>query len=166
MPDLISFMAFCVNDSSSSPSSPCRWWINLSVVDQPVELLIEGFEDPFWILRYGVVDVNIAGLADPIDAVRRLLFPGRIPPASIMNDVVCLHQGEPNAGHIRRQHEQIETGAFAEAADNVLSGPAPTLRVSTPAGCAVDDIHVEPKLVFSLLKRKALGRPKRSRSLS
>ena len=48
------------------------------------------------------------GLTDPVGAVRRLIFNGRIPPAGQMDHIVCCGDREPHAASLGRQDENVE----------------------------------------------------------
>ena len=53
--------------------------------------------------------MDIARLANAIDAVSGLEFFGWIPPASIVDNVVGLYQCQANARNVGREHKDVKT---------------------------------------------------------
>src|SRR5262245_26546590 len=90
----------------------------------------------------GVVDVDLSHLANPIDAVGRLRFFGRIPPAPIVNNVIGFDQCEPNARDIRREHNDVKTRMLSKPLHDGTAGLMSAPRVATAAGSTVDNVDV------------------------
>jgi hypothetical protein len=67
------------------------------------------------------MNVDRFALTNAIDAIRCLCFDSRIPPASIVNDVIGFCNRQSYASYERGQDYHIETGTVPEAIQHFVS---------------------------------------------
>src|ERR1700741_837220 len=99
------------------------------------------------------MDVNRFVLPNAIHAVCRLRLYRRIPPPSIMDNVIGLGNRQSDTGYKRRKDYHIETGTLSEAIQHSISG-SPRLLSTQAAGVysrapfrtAVHDVRLDAKL--------------------
>src|SRR5262245_28910246 len=108
-----------------------------------MQFFIKGLKHSLGVSRNGVVDVDLSHLANPIDAVRRLRFFGRIPPAPIVDNVISFDQCETNARNIRREHNDVKTRMLSKPLHDGTASLVSAARIATAAGSTVDNLHVE-----------------------
>src|SRR6266480_2630918 len=92
--------------------------------------------------------MHILRLTHSVDAIRCLGLLRRIPPTSIMDDVIGLSKVQSHASNTWRKNYCVESLGLFEAVHNVLASILQSLGTPTTRHLTIQDIHVDSEFRF------------------
>ena len=77
-------------------------------------MFVERLEFATWVDPDQAVDVNLFFLPDSVGAICGLVFPGGVPPAPVVKDMIGRRNGQAHTGDVGGQNENVEPMTVGE----------------------------------------------------